>query len=386
MFGITTPVISSSLNPNSGNRNRKRPIFQGLNEELNPQKMSLQMANDILERMVRLHDPENAEAIAYFGNPSAKEVSSGVDLTLLNAVHGKDESLIKKQLKEKADVNQADGNGWTPLMQSCKGRFGQDLYNLIEMLLQANPNLDHQDKYGSTAVMEAVKADNLPALRKLLKLQPNLNLQDAKGKTALHHAVEGGGIEMAALLLDGGVNPDIQDSEGNRPVDWAIEQQDFQLFETLVAGNPEHQNKASYQHALDKLAEMKNPESATKMATNLLIAGLNVLKPDELKQVLGYRPKLTAKGDVDSPDKLWASRRNGATLLMRAAAKGNMDTIKQLVDAGVNVMEKDFAGETAYHYAKRKRHGQVVNYLKDEILEQASKRMEKPSLGQSDKN
>jgi ankyrin repeat protein len=385
MFGITTPVISSSLNPNSGNRNRKRPIFQGQNEELNPQKMSLQMANDILERMVRLHDPENAEAIAYFRKPVSKS-HSGVDLTLLNAVHSKDESLIKKQLKEKADVNQADSHGWTPLMQSCKGRFGQDLYNLIEMLLQANPNLDHQDKYGSTAVMEAVKADNLPALRKLLKLQPNLNLQDAKGKTALHHAVEVGGIEMAALLLDGGVNPDIQDAEGKRPVDWAIEQQDFQLLETLVSGNPEHQNKASYQHALDALAEMKDPEIATQMATNLLISGLNVLKPDELKQVLEYRPQLTAKGDVDSPERLWASRRNGATLLMRAAAKGNLDAVKQLIGAGVNIVEKDFAGETAFHYAKRKRHAQVATYLKDEILEQASKLIEKPAPGQSRKN
>lgn len=376
MFGITTPAISSSLNPYSGNRNKKRPIFHNLRDELNPSKLSLQMANDLLERMVRLHDPENAKAIGYFRKPSEKESGSGVDLTLLNAIHCKDESLIKKQLNKKADVNQVDSDGWTPLMEACKEPFGQDLYNLIEMLLQANPNLDHQDKHGSTAVMEAVKADNLPALRKLLKLQPNLNLQDAKGKTALHYAVEEGGIEMAALLLDGDVNPDIQDFAGKRPVDWAIEQQDFQLFEILVAGNHEHQNKSSYQHTLDALAEMKDPESAAQMATNLLISGLNVLKPDELKQVFEYRPQLTAKGDVDSPERLWASRRNGATLLMRAAAKGNMDAVKQLIGAGVNIVEKDFAGETAFHYAKRKRHAQVATYLKDEILEQAPKHRE----------
>lgn len=53
---------------------------------------------------------------------------------------------------------------------------------------------------------------------------------------------------------------------------------------------------------------------------------------------------------------------NGSNLI-DAAFKGDIDTVKQLLDNKVNPNSKDSDGETALHYAALKGHSEVVNLL-----------------------
>lgn len=213
------------------------------------------------------------------------------------------------------------------------------------------------------ALMKAVCVNHVSALRELLRLQPDLNRAGGEGKTALNLAAEKGEVEAVTLLLDAGADPNIPDANGKRPIDWAIENRDYKMFETLVAGSPDHQElKADYTHAVARLSGMSGDDAAAQ-ATNMLTAGINALSPEALSQVLSYQPRLNVPGDKDSDDATWPTLRNGATPLMRAAAKGNANGAKQLLKAGAPLNDRDRNNDTALEYARGKSHGLRNPYL-----------------------
>lgn len=56
----------------------------------------------------------------------------------------------------------------------------------------------------------------------------------------------------------------------------------------------------------------------------------------------------------------------GDTLLHIAARLGDMDTIKWLVDAGMNINEQGEMGSTALHNAYQYRNTEIVEFLLDQ--------------------
>ncbi|CAB4135840.1 ANK domain containing protein [uncultured Caudovirales phage] len=59
---------------------------------------------------------------------------------------------IKKAIKEGADVNIQDDYGWTALMQASKRGY----FEIAELLLEAGADRNIKDKWGITALMIAI--------------------------------------------------------------------------------------------------------------------------------------------------------------------------------------------------------------------------------------
>lgn len=315
--------------------------------------------------------------------PSKTRIATGkaspeTGLPLLSAIKGKDNNAINQALEAGEDINQADSNGWTPLMQITQEKYEGELHDLIFRILSRKPDLDLQNEEGGTALIESIKADNMFVTRRLLRNPQNLDLQDNDGNTALNHAALMGDTEATALLLDAGANPDIPDHEGIRPIDRAIDFWDYQMFETLIKGGEGRDNGASITQALEKLDKTEDPEAALDYATGLLTAGLNVLKPGELKRVLAHKPALDIPEEADKYVRnSQTNRRNGSTLLMRAAASGNLDAVKQLTEAGADVLMTDLTGATALQYVHRKKNFMNPKGLEKEAAQQYVERKER---------
>lgn len=303
-----------------------------------------------------MDSPNGAVATNGHLGQTTPAVESAADQSLLAVIKNKDNTAINQALEAGVDVNQADSKGWTPLMQIAHGKYENNLHDLVIRVLAHNPDLDLQNESGGTALMESVKADNMFVTRRLLRHPQNLDIQDKDGNTALNHAALMGDRETTALLLDAGANPDIPDHDGVRPIDRAIEFWDYPMFETLSKGGEGRDNGASFAHALERLGNTEDPAAAREHSTGLLAAGLNVLKPDELKQVLAHNPELNIPEEADEYVRnSQTNRRNGGTLLMRAAASGNLDAVKQLTEAGADVLQTDLTGATALQYVHRKK-------------------------------
>lgn len=124
---------------------------------------------------------------------------------LINYSRDFPDKFISPLLEKKADVNYQDEFGRTPLLQACR-------YNTIEvvrLLLEQKANINRQvDKVGEesslhvgdTALMWAAATGNVDIVSELLKYGADINLKNMEGNTALTFAKKD--VHNKSLLVD----------------------------------------------------------------------------------------------------------------------------------------------------------------------------------------
>ena len=139
-------------------------------------------------------------------------------------------------------VNQKDRYGNTALINAVI----QNNLGMVKLLLeQHGVDINLQNKCGSTALLWAVSNENIEIIKWLLDHDRlNMNLQDERGDTALMIAVRKKNIEMAELLLGrDGVDMNLQNKDGDTLMYTAIESQDRGLVQLLISKGVEHISK-----------------------------------------------------------------------------------------------------------------------------------------------
>ena len=96
---------------------------------------------------------------------------------------------------------------WT----GCTNNNEQLLYNsflgdfqAVQSLLKAGADVNHQNKFGKTALMFASLGERLDVVRELIKAGADVNLQDNRGWTALGYAYYRGHLEIVEVLIEAG--------------------------------------------------------------------------------------------------------------------------------------------------------------------------------------
>jgi len=97
---------------------------------------------------------------------------------LFYAAKNADVEGIKELVAQKADLNKVDESGYSAL------QFAH--IDVMEMLVELGTDIDHQDKYGDTALMSNVTEEE--EVKLLLKLGANKNLKNSYGETAYDKA------------------------------------------------------------------------------------------------------------------------------------------------------------------------------------------------------
>lgn len=75
---------------------------------------------------------------------------------------------------------------------------------------------------GTTPLLRAAKAADLPAMKLLLAAGADINLANAQGQTALHAAAQWGHDKLVQYLVDKGANVNARDRRGFTPLDAAL--------------------------------------------------------------------------------------------------------------------------------------------------------------------
>jgi ankyrin repeat protein len=88
----------------------------------------------------------------------------------------------------------------------------------IRKLLQSDVNLDRADAQGRTLLMEAVLEKRADLVKLLLDHGVDPKLADHDGSTALHFAAQAQLPEIVQMLLDKGAPVDAKDHLGNTPL------------------------------------------------------------------------------------------------------------------------------------------------------------------------
>ena len=243
-------------------------------------------------------------------NPNAVTGTGMTPLSL--ACEAGNADLIKLLLKAHADVNQTLANGETPLMMAARtGRVP-----VIELLLEHGAKLEEREKLrGTTAVMWAAANSNTDAVRVLIARGADINAHSATTAPGRRPYLADSGRARIQEFIDGKgqggtvVDVDAPDAKvGNDPK--AAEEAHHRLEEERVV-------------AKRTIASFPSPDTEHRS------------------------------------DRQWG----GLTPLLFAAREGNLDTVKVLLDTGVDVNQKSEYGWTALLVATHNRFYRLGTYL-----------------------
>lgn len=204
---------------------------QGEEEHMKSQQGSLIQA-------VESNDIEKVQDILQDASYALNETNDKGQSPLLIATHKNYVEVAKRLIDAGADINQQDSiqdspylyagaQGKTEILKymienaepnhSVVNRYGGNalipaaekghLENVKILLEDGKADIDHQNNFGYTALIEAVALTDGSELyqkivQELLNYNANKELRDNRGKTALDYAKEMGYTEMAELLED----------------------------------------------------------------------------------------------------------------------------------------------------------------------------------------
>jgi uncharacterized protein len=175
-------------------------------------------------------------------------------------------------------------------------------------------------------LIDAVKKQDVQAVRTLLKQQGNINATEADGFTALHWAAQRNDMQLVELLLGAGANARASTRYNITP-----------LYLAAVNGNA-----AVIERLLKAGAD---PNGVSQEGQTMLMTAALSGKADAVRLLLTHGAKIDTKEPY-----------RGQTALMWAAAEGNTAVVDVLVEAGADLTLKSNGGFTPLLFAVRNAH------------------------------
>jgi ankyrin repeat protein len=320
------------------------------------------------------------------------------DTPLISAAEGGELESIRLLIEAKADVNAADDQTRTALLNVTNITAAQmnsfkideaAVTKMVEMLLAAGADVKAKRKYDATTpLMAAAREGHADAVGLLVVAKSPLNSKsDPDGYTPLIEAAKAGHAEVVKRLLAAGADPKIKDRVGRSALAWAA---DYPEVAALLGGSAAPSKPAApavsadaKEKARQKLEELgitdlDQSSFLRQVTTGQLEAvqafidyGINVNEKDPNDHVT--TPLLAAAHDqaavgvllIKAGANVNAKDTNGATPLLWASENCNQTPlVKALIKAGADVNAKAAGGGTPYMMAEVMKCTEMLKLLK----------------------
>jgi uncharacterized protein len=249
--------------------------------------------------------------------------------------HGQRRQALE-QIEAGADVNEAQGDGTTPLHWAV---YRVDT-ELAAKLLAAGAKADVINAYGSSPLGEAAKVAELPLVEMLLDAGADPDSPNADGQTVLMLAARSGSTAIAKLLIDRGADVNAKEAwRGQTALIWAADERFPEIVDLLLEHGADVEFRALGQDWPSQItSEPRAQYRPVGGLTPLLYAARSGCTPC-VRSILG------AGAMIDRPTP------EGMTPLMIAIDNGAFDTAKLLLDEGANPNLWDWYGRTPLYIA-----------------------------------
>ena len=164
--------------------------------ELDRQLIAAAYANDV---------EEAARLIEAGADVNAKDDTVQSAYLIATSEVGDDPRLLELTLANGADVRSLDSYNGTGLIRAADRGYTR----IVARLLETDVDIDHVNRLGWTALLEAIilgsgDAQHVEVVRQLVEAGADVNLADGQGVTPLAHAEDAGYEEMVTILRAAG--------------------------------------------------------------------------------------------------------------------------------------------------------------------------------------
>ena len=262
--------------------------------------------------------------------------------TLVDVNEANLDEVIRFLLKQGADVDAKDEQGWTALLDAAL----RNREIIVQTLLDAGADINAKCTCrgflsgGWTSLMIAARESDTKTMADILLARgADPNLANTEGKTALIIALEfRGSIDTVRALLDRGADANARDTKGSTALMRASVKGSAAYVGQVRTGGVEF-----LRALLDKHADVNAKNSSGWTA--LMWAAAN-----------GYVENLEAL--LDAGADLHAKEVKGRTALMLAVQQGQINEVQALLRRGAKVNDEDADGKTTLNYAEEDLEGQ----------------------------
>jgi ankyrin repeat protein len=215
----------------------------------------------MLVRAVSYGKAEEVKTLLRSGvDPNARTGPRNVPVLLIASGYSHDVEIVSLLLNSGANVDEADDQGITALMEAARANIGE----VVSILLAHQAKVNLQNKDQKSALMITAAEGHKQIAEQLVAKGADVNARDLEGRTALilgsmsHYAQE----ELVKLLLAKGADVNATDNEGNTSLMLAAKAGAFQVIGSLIAAgaNVNAKNKEGWS-ALKFARESKDTEA-----------------------------------------------------------------------------------------------------------------------------
>jgi serine/threonine protein kinase len=250
-----------------------------------------------------------------------------------------------------------------------KGASAGDTESVIAALASniSSNSLIHSS--GQTALILAAQAGHTEVIQVLLEAQADLNHQDHQGRTALMWGVDQGRSEVVKFLLDRGADKNLRDAAGETALMRAVWKGHDHIVYFLMDKDTDVNSR--YPDGLTLLSA-----AAINGYTHIAKALLDAGAAPNLTSNLGQTPLMAAawNGHIDMVQLLAARgssldkvSNDGWTALMNAAWGGHANIVRRLVMTGANPSIRGRNRATAAQVANSQGHIEIADFLENKI-------------------
>ncbi|KAI6764201.1 hypothetical protein HG530_007990 [Fusarium avenaceum] len=268
---------------------------------------------------------------------------------------------IRLLLDRGAQVDRVNRSGRTALM----GASFRNAEDIAELLVDRGADVNIKDFMDRTALMEASAVGSEGIARLLIKKGCDVNAKDKKGRTCLMEASDSGSEGIAQQLVKKGADMTVKDEEGHTALHIASRGGHTAIISLLLEGGNE--SPEAHAEALWEASRRGHGDAVKILLTHPRVSLLYTRPLERHPLLVAVRENndvivdmlLNAGFDIETKSK------DGATSLILAAQAGLERIVRMLIDKGANVNALDHSSLSAFHWADRNQHDQIVRIYRD---------------------
>ncbi|WP_264682379.1 MULTISPECIES: ankyrin repeat domain-containing protein [unclassified Wolbachia] len=297
--------------------------------------------------------------------------------------------IVEFFLSKGIGVDDADNDKWTPLHYAA----GRDHIMVVKFLADQGANIEAKDEKGRTPLYHAAWGGHKEIVEFLVnEKKANINAKDnCNSKKPIHAAAKEGYKDIVEFFLTKGMGIDDANSNGWTPLHYAAWKGHKEIVEFLVNEKKADINakviyegkksihiaaKEGYKDIVEFfLTKGMGIDDANSNGWTLLHYAVAYSHFELSRFLLAQGATIEAKNKDDKTSLDLARERNNTGMvhllaqakldkdLIAAAARGSLQTVKNLVEQGANIEAKNKDNKTPLDLARERNNMEMVNFL-----------------------